>query len=74
MTSRSAVLGFGFFLATPSALQHGRTRPGSFVVSGPSRDAARAIGGVIPNGDPVALVEIPAIGVHEIVVQGTSSG
>ena len=32
------------------------------------------IGGVIDNGTPVAELDIPAIGVHQIVVQGTTSG
>jgi sortase A len=32
------------------------------------------IGGVIANGTPVAELDIPAIGMHQIVVQGTTSG
>jgi sortase A len=32
------------------------------------------IGGAIATGIPVAELDIPAIGVHQIVVQGTSSG
>lgn len=31
-------------------------------------------GGAIANGTPVAELEIPAIGLHQIVVQGTTSG
>jgi sortase A len=32
------------------------------------------VGGVIDNGTPVAELDIAAIGVHQIVVQGTTSG
>jgi sortase A len=32
------------------------------------------IGGAIPPGTPVAVVEIPAIGLREVVVEGTTSG
>jgi sortase A len=75
LTFAVAVLAFGFFLLTPSALQHGRSQAGLVRRFRAELATQRApIGGVVPNGSPVALIEIPAIGVHEIVVQGTSSG
>jgi sortase A len=36
-------------------------------------DARAAIGGVVKAGTPVARLDIPAIGVHQVVVEGTSS-
>ncbi len=75
LTFAVAVLAFFFFLLTPSALQHGRIQAGLVRRFRADLATERApIGGLIPTGDPVALIEIPAIGVHEIVVQGTSSG
>lgn len=32
------------------------------------------LGPVVPAGDPVAIISIPAIGVDEVVVEGTASG
>jgi sortase A len=70
-----AVVAFGFFLYTPSALQHGRSQTGLTRRFRAELATERApIGGLIPAGAPVALIEIPAIGVREIVVQGTTSG
>jgi sortase A len=75
LTFAAAVLAFGFFLVVPSALQHGRSQAGLVRRFRAELATQRApIGGLIPNGVPVALIEIPAIGVHEIVVQGTTSG
>src|SRR5207253_10138958 len=31
-------------------------------------------GPIVPVGDPVAVLEIPAIGVRQVVVEGTASG
>lgn len=36
--------------------------------------ATAPIGPVVPPGDPVALLRIPALGVDEVVVEGTASG
>jgi sortase A len=75
ITFAVAVVAFAFFLYTPSALQHGRDQAGLTRRFRAELATQRApIGGVIPSGAPVALLEIPAIGVHEIVVQGTTSG
>lgn len=62
----------------------------ALLLSGVSHDRAQAVlyqelrtqladttapyGPVIPAGDPVALISIPAIGVAEVVVEGTASG
>lgn len=37
-------------------------------------DTTAPFGPVIPPGDPVAIISIPAIGVDEVVVEGTASG
>lgn len=36
--------------------------------------ATAPIGGLIPPGDPVAVLEIPGLGLREVVVEGTTSG
>ena len=36
--------------------------------------ATAPIGPIVPVGDPVALISIPAIGVEQVVVEGTASG
>ena len=36
--------------------------------------ATAPVGPVVPAGDPVALLSIPAIGLNEVVVEGTASG
>ncbi len=75
LTFAVAVLAFLVFLATPSALQHGRSQTGLVRRFRAELAEARApVNAPIPVGAPVALIEIPAIGVHEIVVQGTTSG
>ena len=37
-------------------------------------DKAPPVGPVVPVGDPVALLRIPAIGLEQVVVEGTASG
>ncbi|WP_137294193.1 sortase domain-containing protein [Nocardioides dongxiaopingii] len=37
-------------------------------------DLTAPIGPVVPAGDPVALLSVPAIGLEEVVVEGTASG
>lgn len=38
------------------------------------REGRGVVGGDIAPGTPVALLQVPALGLHEIVVEGTSSG
>ena len=74
VTFAIAVLAFVLFLVLPSALQHGRTQTGLVRRFRTELATERApIGGLIPGGAPVALIDIPSIGVHEVVVQGTTS-
>ena len=68
------VVAFTLFLVPFSALLHGRSQAGLTRRFRTELATQRApIGGVIPDGVPVGLLQIPAIGVHEIVVQGTTS-
>lgn len=70
----AVVLLYVGYLGGISALEHGRDQRGlsnrfaSYLGGGQAW-----IGGVIPEGEPVALLEIPVLGVHEVVVEGTSS-
>lgn len=75
LTFAIAVVAFAVFLVVFSGLQHGRIQTGldrRFRKALATQQAP--IGGVIPTGAPVALLQIPGIGVHEIVVQGSTSG
>lgn len=68
------VVAFLLFLVPLSALQHGRSQAGLERRFRNELATQRApIGRIVPNGVPIALLQIPAIGVHEIVVQGTTS-
>jgi len=70
----ATVFAFAFFLLIPSSLQHGRSQTGLVRRFRTELATERApIGGLIPNAAPVAMLNIPAIGVHEVVVQGTTS-
>jgi sortase A len=44
-----------------------------YTLAGPP-DKAPPLGPVVPVGDPVALLTIPAIGLEQVVVEGTASG
>ena len=71
----ASVAGFLVFVLVLSGLAHDRSQAGlvrRFRVELATQRAP--IGGAIPSGVPVAQLDIPAIDVHEIVVQGTSSG
>jgi len=68
------VLAYVGYLVGVSSLGHGRDQRGLGVRFGNDIENGQAwIGGVIPEGEPVALIEIPDIGVREVVVEGTSS-
>ncbi|MEJ7583541.1 MAG: class D sortase [Acidimicrobiales bacterium] len=68
------VVAYVGYLAGVSSLGHGRDQRGLGVRFGNDLENGQAwIGGVIPEGDPVALLEIPDISVREVVVEGTSS-
>jgi sortase A len=71
----ASVVGFLVFALALSGLAHDRSQAGLVRRFRNELATQRApIGGVIPSGAPVALLSVPAIGVQEIVVQGTSSG
>jgi sortase A len=74
ITFAVAILAFGLFLTVPSSLQHGRDQTGLTRRFRSELINERAlVGGPIPSGSPVAMIDIAAIGVHEVVVQGTTS-
>ena len=66
---------FVAFLLVLSPLQQSRSQDVLYTQFRSELDAATAPFGVDPitPGDPVALLEIPAIGVRQVVVEGTSS-
>lgn len=71
-----ALWGVGFALG-PSAVQEQRSQQQLYAqfreALTPTKGAA--IGGDIPPGTPVALMNLPAIGLHDVMlVEGTSSG
>jgi sortase A len=71
----ASVVGFLVFVLALSGLVHQRSQAGLVRRFRNELATQRApIGGAIPNGVPVAQLDVPAIDVHEIVVQGTSSG
>jgi sortase A len=70
-----SIVGFLVFVVALSGLAHERTQAGLVRRFRTELSTQRApIGGAIPSGAPVAQLDVPAIGIHEIVVQGTSSG
>jgi sortase A len=70
-----SIVGFLVFVAVLSGLAQQRTQAGLVRRFRTELATQRApIGGAIPSGVPVAQLDVPAIGVHQIVVQGTSSG
>ena len=71
----ASVVGFLVFVVVLSGLAHERSQAGLLRRFRTELATQRApIGGAIPSGAPVALLDVPSIGIHEIVVQGTSSG
>jgi sortase A len=67
-------LGFLLFVGVLSALPQKRAQSGlqrAFAISLANRRAA--IGGPIPAGTPVARLDIVRIGLHQVVVEGTSA-
>lgn len=69
----------GFFAFGLSALQEHRSQQQLYAqfrgLVAPASIVAPSIGGVIAAGTPVALINAPAAGIHDVVVvEGTSSG
>jgi sortase A len=68
------VLGFTVYLVGASVLEHGRAQSSlerSFRT--PLAFGQAPLGGAIREGTPVAVLEIPRLGVREVVVEGTTS-
>ena len=69
------MLGFGAYLVLLSPVQQARAQENLFQqLGGELGLAVTPVAGVIPVGTPVALLEIPRLGVAQVVVEGTSSG
>lgn len=69
------LLGFFAYLFLLSPIQQSRTQENLYKTLAEQLSLAVApIDGVIPMGVPVALVEIPALGIRQVVVEGTTSG
>jgi sortase A len=70
-----STVAFVVFVVALSGLAHERTQAGLVRRFRTELATQRApIGGAIPNGVPVAQLDVPRVGINEIVVQGTSSG
>ena len=69
------VLGFGAYLVLLSPVQQARAQ-GNLLqrLEGNLGLATTPVAGVIPVGTPVALLEIPRLGVAQVVVEGSSGG
>jgi sortase A len=68
------LLGFVLFTFVLSGFVEARTQAGlERAIAVRLTDARGAIGGVVKAGTPVARLDIPAIGIHQVVVEGTSS-
>jgi sortase A len=70
---------FGVFAFGLSGLQEQRSQHQLYAtlrgLLAPASPVAPSIGGAIPDGTPVAMVNAPAAGLHDVVVvEGTSSG
>jgi LPXTG-site transpeptidase (sortase) family protein len=66
--------GFGVFVVLLSSLLHARAQTGldrSFAKE--LENATAPVNGPIDEGAAVAVLEIPAVGVHEVVVEGTTA-
>jgi len=69
------ILGFGAYLVVLSPVQQARAQENLYQqLNGELGLAVTPVAGVIPVGTPVALLEIPRLGVAQVVVEGTSSG
>lgn len=69
------VLGFGVYLVLLTPVQQARAQENLYrTLNGDLGLAVTPVAGVIPVGAPVALIEIPRLGVSQVVVEGTSSG
>ena len=69
------VLGFGAYLVLLTPVQQARSQENLYQqLDGALGLAVTPVAGVIPVGTPVALLEIPRLGVAQVVVEGTSSG
>jgi len=69
------VLGFGAYLVLLSPVQQARAQENLYQqLNGELGLAVTPVAGAIPVGTPVALLEIPRLGVAQVVVEGTSSG
>jgi sortase A len=70
-----AVLAFLMFALWLSGLTHARSQVGLQRRFRADLASQRApIGGAIPVGAPVAIIQIPRLGIYEAVVEGTRSG
>ncbi|MBV9952216.1 MAG: class E sortase [Acidimicrobiia bacterium] len=68
------VLGFVLFLFVMTPLVHGRTQRSLEQSFRTELGFAQApLGGAIKQGSAVAVLQIPEIGVHEVVIEGTSA-
>jgi sortase (surface protein transpeptidase) len=74
------LLGFAFNLILMSPLRHFHDQQNAYAQF--RNELANAVapvsghlvgGGIVPVGDPIALLQIPTIGVNEVVLNGTSS-
>lgn len=79
MTLSAMTVFFGVFVYGLSGLQEQRSQHQLYAqfrgLVDPSSPVAPRIGGAIPAGTPVALVDAPRIGLHDVVVvEGTSPG
>ena len=69
------VLGFGIYLVVLSPVGQSRTQENLFkTFSGQLALATAPVDGTIPVGAPVAILQIPSLGVSQVVVEGTTSG
>jgi LPXTG-site transpeptidase (sortase) family protein len=66
--------GFGVFVLALSSLLHARAQTGLDRSFAEQLESATApVNGPIDEGAAVAVLEIPAVGVHEVVVEGTTA-
>lgn len=69
------VLGLGGYLVLLSPVQQDRAQQHLYdSLAGDLALATTPVAGVIPVGAPVALLEVPRLGLAQVVVEGTSSG
>ena len=69
------LLGFGAYLILLSPVQQSRTQENLYdELAGQLGLATAPVDGVIVPGAPVAILEIPRLGLRQVVVEGTTSG